>query len=46
MMDYLIHHMRLCGWDAIGEVITGPQGQVFSTWIDAIKACITVASEA
>lgn len=45
-MDDLIHHMRLCGWDAIGEVITGPQGQTFLSWMDAIKACIEVASEA
>lgn len=45
--DEIVAHMVANGWglNADGKVASENLGKTFDTWEDAVKACISVASE-
>lgn len=45
-MDALIEHMKACGWTQEDGYVAHPLGMQLPDWVEAICACIEVASEA
>lgn len=46
-MDELIEHMKLCGWTEDADGSVSCEGcATYPTWMEAIKGCIEVASDA